>query len=83
MSLDTAGNNTRVGVAVSGASTIAAADARSLFAYYAAAYRYQMSSAYVYTGLTAGSNTFTMQYKVSAGTGTFLNRHIIVFPLGL
>lgn len=33
------------------------------------------------TGLTPGSNTFTMQYKVSGGTGTFSARAIAVLPL--
>lgn len=31
--------------------------------------------------LIAGSNTFTMKYRVGGGTGTFLNRHLIVMPL--
>jgi hypothetical protein len=31
--------------------------------------------------LTAGSNIFTMKYKVGGGTGTFVDRHIIVLPL--
>ncbi len=33
------------------------------------------------TGLTLGSNTFTMQFKVSNGTGKFNNRDIVVLPL--
>ena len=36
---------------------------------------------YVHTGLTAGSNTFTMQYKVSGGTLYAIDRRITVFPL--
>lgn len=31
--------------------------------------------------VSPGTNTFTMKYKVSAGTGTFLNRQLIVLPL--
>lgn len=31
--------------------------------------------------LTAGSNTFKLQYKVGSGTGRFRNREIIVYPL--
>lgn len=31
--------------------------------------------------LNKGSNTFTMKYRVGGGTGTFLNRHLIVMPL--
>ncbi|MER5252885.1 hypothetical protein [Streptomyces sp. NPDC002855] len=33
------------------------------------------------TDLTPGSTTFTMKYRVAAGTGFFLNRKIIVMPL--
>lgn len=33
------------------------------------------------TGLTAGVNTFTMQYRVTAGTGTFQKRRIVVMGL--
>lgn len=36
---------------------------------------------YLATGLTIGSTTFTLWYKVSANTGTFANRHISVIPL--
>jgi hypothetical protein len=39
------------------------------------------SSAFVMTGLTAGSNTFTAKYVVSAGTGTWSFRDIAVIPL--
>lgn len=31
--------------------------------------------------LNPGDNAFTMQYKVSAGTGTFLRRTMVVMPL--
>ncbi len=33
------------------------------------------------TGLTAGSTTFTLAYKVDANTGTFKGRHLSVIPL--
>ena len=32
-------------------------------------------------GLTAGSNTFTMKYRVSADTGTYQDRRLMVIPL--
>lgn len=35
----------------------------------------------VVTGLTPGSNTFTMKYKVGGGTGTWGSRTIAVIPL--
>jgi hypothetical protein len=38
------------------------------------------SAATLVIGLTAGANTFTVQYRVSAGTGTFSARHLAVFP---
>lgn len=34
-----------------------------------------------FTGLTPGTNTFTMKYRVSSGTGTFRYRRLIVMPL--
>jgi hypothetical protein len=40
-----------------------------------------ISCAYYQTGLTPGSNTFTAQYEVSGGTGTFAFRQISVVPL--
>lgn len=40
----------------------------------------QMSRAHFFTTLTAGSNTFTMKYRVVGGTGSFDNREIIVIP---
>lgn len=30
--------------------------------------------------LTAGSNTFTMKYRVSGGTGTFRRRELVIMP---
>jgi hypothetical protein len=35
-----------------------------------------------YQTVTAGSNTFTAQFKVTDGTGTFSNRQLIVIDLG-
>lgn len=34
----------------------------------------------LYTGMTAGSNTFKMVYRVSGGTGAFAARHGLVIP---
>jgi hypothetical protein len=76
---NSANSSTYMSVAVSGATTIAASDATALIET-----RYLMgaSAMYVITGLTAGSNTFTLQYRSTAGTtGTFVNRTIIVIPL--
>ena len=65
---------------VSGATTIASSDAVAQVPM--GAVNMRNSSASRLTSLTAGSNTFTMEYKVSGGTGTFLNREIIVIDLG-
>lgn len=63
-----------VSVAVSGATTIAASDIRALNQ--ASGGRAAMVC--IITGLTPGSNTFTLKYKTSSGTASYLNRDIIV-----
>jgi len=65
-------------IEVSGATAIAAADAYSRTTYGTAAI--QSSSTYLITGLTAGSNTFKLQYKASTPSCNFSNRSIIVIP---
>jgi hypothetical protein len=72
--------------AVSGATTQAASDARAVVRTTGAASggtgAVQASTSTVITNLTAGSNTFTLQYKSSSGdTTTFSNRSISVIPL--
>ena len=83
MSNNTAGQSAIMGFAVSGASTIAATDTKCL-AYQSSANNEATVStaAYLIETLTAGSNTFTAKYRVSANTGTFLNRNLAVVPLG-
>lgn len=79
---DTSAAATFAGFAASGANTIAAADARSLNARLSAgAPDIQATWMYLATGLTAGSTTFKMKYRVTAGTGTISNRSIVVIPL--
>ena len=82
MSNDTGGQQCRVGVDVSSATTIAAADEDSI-AYESsnAIDIIRMSTIIMFDGLTAGSNVFKMEYRVTGGTGTFLRRNIIVIPL--
>lgn len=72
-------NSTRVSFAVSGATTLAASDSRAIINQ--GANDNSFSWSYVATGLTPGSTTFKMKYRVSGGTGTFLNRYISVVPL--
>lgn len=70
--------------AVSGATTIAASDAFALNMKIAAAQTIDAHSyAYIVTGLTAGSNTFTTQFRSSSGsTVYFANRRISVVDMG-
>lgn len=70
--------------AISGATSASSSDTR-------AAYRKEDSAtatveakqtfAKLHTGLTPGSNTFTTQFKVGAGTGSFSARDLTVIPL--
>lgn len=71
---------------VSGANTLAADDSRALWSTaQAAGYFIQFGTTIGLgvdgTPLNPGSTTFKMKYKVSTGTGTFLNRRILVEPL--
>ena len=70
--------------AISGATTQASADAYAIINSTSSAVLYlpTMTLLYYQTGLTAGSNTFTMQYKLgAAGTLYGSDRRITVFPL--
>lgn len=73
---------TRASVDISGASAIAASDNRELVIDGLAAGN-PMSSSWVHMErfLTPGSNTFTLKYRVSAGTGTWAERRLTVIPL--
>jgi hypothetical protein len=82
MSNSGANNQCRISVAVSGATTISANDEWSALVDGVGAGELNRFGGFkLFTTLTSGSNTFTMKYKVSAGTGTFVNRHAIVVPL--
>lgn len=71
-----------VGIAVSGATTIAAADDRSIMVQcYANSSFDRKGAVFLYTGLTPGSTTFKMNYRESFGTGTYSDRRIGVVPL--
>lgn len=84
---DTAAAQNAVSVAVSGANTIAASDTNALFLQiYNANVVLQLGTTILFTGLTSGSTTFKMKYRVNSGgsgsgTGTFSNRNITVIPL--
>jgi hypothetical protein len=69
-------------VAVSGATTISASDAwGTRMDGVAANNANRFGMAHLFTTLTAGSNTFTVKYRSSSGTATYVNRHIIAVPL--
>jgi len=67
-----------MGFAVSGSTTVAAADTQSLDQEGSSLIS-QKSAIYLVTGLTAGSNTFTAKYK-GGSSCTYANRNIIVTP---
>jgi hypothetical protein len=78
----TAGRIPMVSPAISGASTVAASNPRaSIFANYNTD-ELKFGNATIFTGLTAGSNTFTLKYRVNSGTAHFMNREIIVIDMG-
>jgi hypothetical protein len=71
-------------VEVSGVSSVAASDAWSIMVDgIPATNTFRTGVAHVFTGLTSGSNTFKMKYRVGTGTtsGTYTNREINVIPL--
>lgn len=81
--LNSGTNSSFVSVALSGATTFAAADDRAL--------RHRdgtgtngeemMSCHFLFTTLNAGSNTFTLKYRTIGGTATYQDRRITVIPL--
>ncbi len=78
LSNNTAGGVTYMSFSISGATSANASDTKAIRAESNAANdQYQMGSTF-YTTLTGGSNTFTLEGKVSTGTGTFTNARIVV-----
>lgn len=74
------GANAYASHAISGATTVASSDNYAVKHRGTAGDAVMASYAEFHIGLTAGTNTFTMEYRVSAGTGTFAFRRIIVIP---
>ena len=81
VSNSSAGSSCYVDYAVSGATTRSANNTSAL--------RYESGSAndvlkvthaHLNVGLSVGSNTFKLEYRVDGGTGTFANRFITVVP---
>jgi hypothetical protein len=68
-----------MGVAVSGATTLAAATDYALFSYDAAGVAAVAMMQFELGGLTPGSNVFTSKYRRdTGGTATFYDRRITV-----
>jgi len=73
---------TKCSVEVTGASSVAPSDAWCLSMDGNAANNYSRGAmCHVFTGLTAGTNTFNIKYAVGSNTGSFKNREINVIPL--
>ena len=75
----TAGQNNVISLSVSGATTLAAADAQNATQTAPAAnYGMSLNRTQLITGLTAGTNTFTLNYRVTGGTATMNSRDFVV-----
>ncbi|MGW2213322.1 hypothetical protein [Streptomyces sp. NPDC001781] len=82
-SIDNTSTNgaSKVSVAVTGASSIAADDQWCMVRDGANSGNvWRISMSHMFETLTPGTNTFTMRYLVGSGTGTFLYRELIVIP---
>lgn len=79
----TGGGGAIMGYAVSGASSLAADNAKALRHRSGTASQANRASTVVFeNGLTPGSNTFTSKYTTpTGGTATFTDRELAVFPL--
>lgn len=75
-SINTSGTNIS-SISVSGASTIAASDGIGLWNQ-TNSITLSLQFQFVFTGLTAGTNTFTMAHRTTAGTSFYLRRHLTV-----
>ena len=63
-------------IAVSGATTLAASDANGVLMGASGA-NLTSHRAMIYTGLTAGTNTFTLNYRTTGGTANFSERWLV------
>lgn len=81
---NTLGNTSFMSFAISGATTLAAADTRAIRHRPSGTAGQQVNGAtavYI-ASLTAGANTITAKYRVEGGTGSYGARKLIVIPLG-
>jgi hypothetical protein len=67
-----------MGASVSGATTANASDDNSIYiSQHTASQEHNFGTTFVISGLTAGTNTFTLAYRVTSGTGSYYQRAII------
>ena len=78
---DTAGGQVIVSYSVSGATTSAATDNRSLSFESNAGGDFAQFSTFLRLAVNAGSNTFTMEARVPSHTGTINDPRLLVIPL--
>ena len=79
MNLDPANEAAYISIAISGASTIAASnDIAAEFYVPSTTAQGTIGKTLIIGGLTAGTNTFKMQYRVNTGTVEFLRRELVV-----
>jgi hypothetical protein len=77
-----AGSGTLAYVNITGASAISLGDSGSITHEPGAANADStVARSILYSGLTPGSNVFTMLYRVTANTGSFSRRTMVVMPL--
>lgn len=79
---DTSAGTSFMGIALSGANTLAAADKYAVeFRRDANATLAMWGGSWLITGLTPGSTTVTAKYKVGANNASFEHRHVFAIPL--
>jgi hypothetical protein len=83
LSNTTGGNATHMSYAVSGGTTVAATDGRSIAYTPGSNFRgARFTGTFHVFGLAPGVHTFTAKYRVSGGEGIWTNRRIMVVPFG-
>ena len=70
--------NASMTFSVSGATTVAASDANGTLTTISTSFGNNLYRSCIFTGLTAGTNTFTLNYKTSANTATCVHRNLVV-----
>jgi hypothetical protein len=74
-----AGEAGYISLAVSGATTLAASNNYQAEAFTAStAAEITVGKTFIFSGLTAGTNTFKLQYRVGSGTVEFIRRELVV-----